>query len=148
MTDWALDPLPILRNAHTQLADVGALELQLAAAASDVTTATAAAPEVFEQAMGAGLQDAVAQYQENAGAVVQYLRYVRSVNGVAQVILDAGLPAPPEDQLVHLTVAVSAAELLRTRRAGPVIAAGAGAGATEITWLRVEPLALPSVTTT
>lgn len=123
MTDWALDPLPILRNAHTQLADAGALESQLAAAATDVTTAAAAAPEVFEQAMGAGLHDAVAQYQENAGVVVRFLRYVRSVNGVAEVILDAGLPAPPENQLVHLTVAVSAADAAGLRVVAEVLLA-------------------------
>jgi hypothetical protein len=109
--EWALDPLPILRNARTQLVDIGAIEGPLAAAAPDVSTSTQATPEMFQQAMSRGLQDAVEQYRSaHAGASLQLLRYVRAIDGQAQVILDAGAPVPAEENLVHLTVAVSAAD--------------------------------------
>jgi len=109
--EWALDPLPILRNARTQLIDIAAIEGPLAAAAPDVSTSTQATPEMFEQAMSRGLQDAVEQYRSaHAGASLQLLRYVRAIDGQAQVILDAGAPVPAEENLVHLTVAVSAAD--------------------------------------
>jgi hypothetical protein len=109
--EWALDPLPILRNARTQLVDVSAFEGPLAAAAPDVTTSTQATPEMFQQAMSGGLQDAIEQYRSaHAGANIQLLRYVRAIDGQAQVILDAGVPPPAEERLVHFTVAVSAAD--------------------------------------
>jgi len=125
MTDaWALDPLPILRNAHTQLVDVGGLEGQFATAAPDVTTSARSTPEMFEQAMSAGLRDVTEQYRSAHGAVnIRLLRYVRSVNGTAEVILDAGASAPREEDLVHITVAVSAVDSAGLRVVAEVLVA-------------------------
>jgi hypothetical protein len=54
--EWALDPLPILRNARMQLVDVSAIAGPLAVAAPDVATTTQATPEMSEQAISGGLR--------------------------------------------------------------------------------------------
>jgi hypothetical protein len=110
--EWAMDPLPILRNARTQLVDMGAITGPLAVAAPDAEITTHATPEMFEQAISEGLRDAVGQYRAaHPGRGLQLLRYIRAVDGKAEVILDAGAAVPEEMQLVHLTLALAAADV-------------------------------------
>ena len=110
--EWAMDPLPILRNARIQLVDVSGLAGPQAAAALDVATTTQATPETFDQAISGALRDAVDQYSAaHHGQALQLLRYIRAVDGQAEVILDAGAPVPEETQLVHLTLALTAADM-------------------------------------
>jgi hypothetical protein len=109
--DWAMDPLPILRNARTQWVDASALTGPLAVAAPDVATRTQATPEMFDDAISGGLLDAMDQYRAaHSGRVLRLLRYVRTVDGQTEVILDTGEAMPNETHLVHLTLAVTAAD--------------------------------------
>lgn len=110
-TEWAMDPLPILRNARAQWVDISALAEPLAVAAPDVATRTRATPEMFDGAISGGLLDAVDQYRAgHSGRELRLLRYVRTVDGQTEVILDTGEAMPDEADLVHLTLAVTAAD--------------------------------------
>jgi hypothetical protein len=82
-------------DARIHLVDVTRLAGPLAVAAPDVATTTQATPEMFEQAISGALRDAVDQYRAaHSGRELQLLRYVRAVDGQAEVILDAGRPYP------------------------------------------------------
>jgi hypothetical protein len=122
--EWALDPLPILRNARMQLVDVSAIAGPLTAAAPDVAITTQATPEMFEQTISGGLRDAVDQYRDaHSGRILQLLRYVRSVDSQAEVILDAGADVPEETELIHLTLALTAADIDGLRVVAEVLVA-------------------------
>jgi hypothetical protein len=133
--EWAMDPLPILRNARTQLVDVSAIAEPLAVAAPDVETTTHATPEMFEQAISGGLRDAVDQYRAaHPGRGLQLLRYIRAIDGKAEVILDAGAAVPEETQLVHLTLALTAADMDELRVVAEVLLASRATS--DVGWLR------------
>jgi len=120
-----LDPIPYLRSARERLVSLRPLEAALAG--RQPGQAELAPQEAFAKNFAPGLRYVVERYRaDHPDIELRFIRYTRAIDDRVELILDSGDDAPNQDAIVHLTNAVSAADVKRLSIVAEVLIAARG----------------------